>query len=245
MRRLALILFLMFSLVLPLRAWSQTLTIRVKDKYLLRKNTVAYNKPVVQTDLFISLTKGFYLDLWWTSGFNKNFNGGFDDEIDYTVGWSGKIKNLNFDLGVAYFDLFSLGRMAGDILDPYFEFGKSFQIKERHTLTPYFRTEIYFPVAWKGVDAKHGAYIFGGVKHEWQALEHLTIKQKLAVLYDTGTFVASDRGLLGDYDLALSWQVTEKMSIDAPTFHAIVPLSNFNDGRKTNTVFGTGITFKF
>ncbi len=245
MRKLAGILFLMLSLVFPLGAWSQTLTIQVKDKYLLGKDIVAYNKPVVQTDLFIPLIKGFYLDLWWSSGFNKNLNGGFDDEIDYTVGWSGEVKNLNLDLGVAYYNLFNLGRVAGDILQPYFEFGKSFRIKEQHLLTPYFRTEIYFPVEWKGVDAKRGALIFGGVKYEWQALEYLTVSQKLAMVYDTGTFIASDRGFLGDYNLALSWKVTEKMSIDLPTFRAIVPLSNLNDGRETKTVFGTGITFKF
>lgn len=240
------VLLLVFSFIYrPSESLGQSLSIQVKDKYLLGKGIVAHNKSVIQTDLYIPLDKGLYLDFWWSSGFNKKLDGGFDDEIDETIGWSGEVKNLDVDLGIAHFNLFRIDRLDGDVVQPYFEIGKNFKVNDRHALTPYFRTEIYFPVGWKGVDAKRGAHIFGGIKHYWQALERLTISQKLAAVYDTGTFVNFDHGFLGDYSVGLGWKITDKITIDLPTFRAVFPLTDLKDGRKPNTVFGGGITFKF
>ena len=245
-RRFVAVLLLFFVAIAPHVARGHTLSVQVKDKYVLGKGVKIYDGPVVQTDLLINLPRGFYVDLWWSAGLdNSDLDGGLDDEVDYTVGWAGKAKGLDLDFGVSYFDLIGLYSLdGGDVVQPYLDLGKSFQPTERHAFTPYIRAEVQIPIGWDE-DAHNGVHLFGGLKHTWQAHERFSVFHKLALMYDTGTFVNSDHGFLGHYDLALNWRIADAVTVQLPTFRVVFPISDLSDGREVQHVVGGGVTITF
>lgn len=233
-----------FLILLPALAETQTLYMHIRDKKLVGKDLVPSNHPVVETNLFIPIADGFYIDFWLSEGLRRDAKRCVAEELDYIAGWSGEKFDLIFDAGIGYFNLCRLDRMSGDIIQPYFEIGKRYRLSEDHTITPYLRSEILIPIKW-AVEAKTGALISSGIKHQWQLAERLTLEQKISFAYDTGSMVRSDHGFLADYNAVLGWKITDKITLDLPTFRALTPLQELKDGRKLNTVFGAGIRIKF
>lgn len=244
MRKIWVVLVLVASLM-PASALADSLSVNVKDKYVIGKGINVYDGPVVQTDLFVNLPHGLYADIWWSvSADNSDVNGDFGDEVDYTLGWSGEAYGLTLDANFSYFDLVKLfSTNGGDALNPNIDVSKSFSVGN-HTLTPYVRTEIYVPIEWSA-DAKSGVHLFWGVKHQWRLTDRIAVNQKLAAFYDTGTFVASDSGILGHYDIGIGWKVRDNFTINAPTLKVIFPISSLNDGRTTEHILGGGVTLTF
>ena len=248
MNRAAMRLMVVFlSIMVPSVVCAHSLSLEVKDKYLISKGITVYEGPVIQTNLTIDLPKGFYLGLFGSkSADSSDFTGNFGNEVDYTVGWSGIVRNLRLDFGVSYLDLAKVfSTKGGDAVQMYGEVGRDIILNGHNTLTLYMRTEMHIPVGkWQG-NAHAGAYVFMGVKNQWRVHKYMALNQKLAVMYDTGTFVASDRGFLGHYDLDVSWNLTKALSMSLPTFKLIFPISSLNDGRGVEHMVGGGLNFKF
>lgn len=241
------LLVLFFSILMPSIVCAHTLLVEVQDKYLISKGITIYDGPVIQTNLTIDLPKGFYLGLFWSkSGDSPDFTDTLGNEVDYTFGWTGGVKDFRLDFGVSYFDIGKVFSVkGGDAVQIYFGVEKDIVVSDLHTLTAYMRTEIYKPVGgWDG-NAHAGAHIFMGVKHQLRLHKHVTLNQKIAVMYDTGTFVASDHGFLGHYNLDVSWKLTNTISTSVPALKLIFPISNLNDGRGVEHAVGGSLNFRF
>ena len=218
-----------------------TISPRVWSQYLGSTGAVV-KTPVLQTDFFIQLPRGFYGDVWHSVGLDGSGpSSGFDDEVDYTLGWSGPIGALTFDLGAAYFDLVNLGTIRGDVIQPYFETRYDFRLTEAHTLSPYLRLELAYPV--KGDTPNAGVHLFGGAQHNWKIAPAFAVAQRAALLYDDGAY-GLDNGLLVQYGGDLQWTPTAALTLNLFSLKISVPLT-VDDARKSEAVFGVGLTFRY
>ncbi len=226
---------------------SVTSTSKLLSRYVGNNGAVLYNKPVVQTDVFVLLPRGFYADLWWSTGLDSTFSNDGGDEIDWNVGWSGQIgAGVVFDVGVSFLDLAELFRGRGpipDFVQPYTGIEKTFTPSESHSLTPYLRIEFLLPVR---DDVRKGMYVHLGLKHTWKATEFLVLNQKAFVLYDTGV-AGFDPALIGQYQTSFDWSLSKRWTLSAPIFKFSIPLSSVSstDGRESKMVYGFGLSFLF
>ncbi len=218
---------------------------KVLNQYVGDTGVVAYNRPVSQNDLTIThIPSGIYLDIWQSISLNhvgRSTNLG--NEIEYFLGWSGDIAGIEMDAGVAYFDLITLFKMPeGDVIQPYIELNKKFDVTERHTLTPYVRAEYGIPAKGNAKEFK-GLYVYSGLKHGWQVSKDVSVNQKAAIIFDDGAYGA-DRAWVGAYEIAPSYRIKEWLSIDL-TGKVIGPFTNVTDGRKTQFIGGGGVSVNF
>lgn len=218
---------------------------KVYSRYLnAGAGNILHDKPVIQTDLFVSLPKGFYFDFWHSAGLDgTGLSSDSGDEIDYTVGWSGEVKNLNLDIGAYYFDCVDIFKSPrGDFVEPYLEVNKSFDISKNQRLTPY----VWFGFIYSAKEDEfgHGFYTRFGVKHAWQINPKLRFSQKANLFFDDGA-CGFDSGVLGEYRCDLSWQISKSTTLDLISVKAITPFTSLSDSRKTEIVYGAGITRRF
>jgi len=221
---------------------SVSVSSKVWSKYLGGTGRVALNKPVIQTDIFVSLPKGFYFDVWNSTGLDdSNLSSNFGDEIDWTVGWSGNvIEKTYLDVGLAYYDCYELFRSKEyDAFAPYIEVGRPIEL-DSHTLTPFGRVEWNLPVDSL---VNSGTYSYAGIKHGWKISKNFLLKQKVDFLYDSGSFGVNS-GWIGRYQGELSWQVFRVLSIEPISLKARTPITSM-PGHKTETSVGAGATLSF
>lgn len=158
------------------------------------------------------------------------------------MGWREKLEEINLDIGIAYIDCIDLFESPrGDLILPYLEINKEFDVSEKHRLTPYMGFE--FPFSAKGNEFGHGFFARFGVKHAWQINPKLVFNQKINLFFDDGAL--DDSGILGQYRCDLNWQISKSTTIDLISIKAIDPLTSLSDGRKTEMVYGTGMTYRF
>ncbi len=241
------------ALMLLLAFWSQpasadvsaTLTSKVLSRYVLVNGADVYRKPVVQSELLLLLPKGFYADLFWSTGMNTQFSHDLDDEVDWTVGWSGNVgKGVVLDFGVTYFDLRSLWSTkgpVGDFIQPFAQAEKTFSLSESQSLTPYLRLEVLFPTH---ADIRTGSYVHLGVRHVWTVSDVLALNQKLFLVGDSGA-AGFDAVVIGHYQAGLDWRMAKKLTLTLPTLKFSSPLSHVSDGRQGEFVYGLGMSLAF
>ncbi len=219
-----------------------TLSTKIWSQYVLNSGVVFHEGPVVQTDAFLTLPKGFYLDFWWSAGLNDaRPSSNFGDEIDYTAGWSGEIgKKLVLDIGVAYFDLWPLFETGGDgnVVKPYAKLSRTFEVGKKHELTPLLAIEYHHPLK----DMPSGAYTWTGLKDVWTVTKLLSLSQEAGVLYDSGAY-DSQKTFVGYGAWEANWQVTKQFSIQLPSIRLAVPVNDSD--RKTEFTYAAGGTIKF
>lgn len=221
-----------------------TISVRGYSGYIAAPiGDLLYDRGVVQTDLFVELGKGFYFDLWHSVGADgTGWSSGFDDEIDYTLGWAGEFKGIDLDFSMAYFDCVDLFKMpGGDFIYPYVDLSKDLDDRDDHCLRPYVR--FAFPYSAKGNEFGHGFHTNLGIKHSWQQDEKLNVAHKANLLFDDGTWGYS-KGIIGGYELVLTWQISESMAIELTPVSIISPFISMSDHRKTEAVCGIGIIYR-
>jgi len=225
---------------------SVTVSTKVLSQYLGSDGAIFHDKPVLQTDVFIQLPRGVYIDFWHSVGLDgTDMSSDYGDEIDYTLGWSGTLKGFVLDTGVSYFELVELLDIPqGDVIQPYIEVSKGFNTNKSQSLTPYFRVEFPFPA--KGSSPEKGILTYGGLRHTWQGSPMLTMNQEVYVLRDDGAF-GFDSAVVGQYHIRLSWNYFKRINIDFLSLDVSTPLTSVSDadGRKTEVVVGGGLTFNF
>ncbi len=227
---------------------SVTLSSRVYSKYLSELGTasVCHDKPVIQTNLFISLPKGFYLGIGHSAGLDgTGLSSNSGDEINYIFGWSKKTKEINLDIGVCYFDGVNLFTMPkGDLIYPYFEISKEFKVFKKHTLEPYI--SFGFPFSAYANEFGHGFYTRVGTRHFWQISENFKIYHKANLFFDNGGLKGFDSGVLGQYRCDLSYQLSKSITLDLISIKLNTPITSLSDQRnKTNMSYGAGLKIRF
>jgi uncharacterized protein (TIGR02001 family) len=215
-----------------------TLSSVVANKYLNQLGFELYDKPVVQSDLFISHRSGFYIDLWHSTGFDTRLNNNLGDEIDYGAGWNGTLGKYFLHIGMNYFDepnLFTFGR--GDIIYTHVRIGREVGFV---TLTVGYENFSTFP----GTDFE-GGNLFSLTANKdvswWN--NRLTTSASVAGVYDDGC-CGLDDGFFLKGSVAFIWNVNEHLSFTLPGVYYVLPLT-INDVRTTDAMLSVGLTYKF
>lgn len=222
-----------------------TVAPRVSSQFVNYSGIVLHDRPVLQTSLTAATPSGVYANLFHSVGLDDgdlSSNGG--DEIDYTVGWSGTmVEKVTLDANVAYFDIHDIFHMPqGDIVVPHVALGRVWELGD-HTLKPRIQEWGFVPAYG---DSGAATSLTGlGLKHEWRIRDWLALTQEADAKYDDGRFPETDSGFLADYSIGLSWPIWKHITLEAPGFRVVVPLTPFSDGRETELIGWGGFSVKF
>lgn len=226
------------------KAYEVSFSSEVFSRYVGDTGMVYYNNPVIQNELTIEHASGLYFDLWVSTSLKdagKSTN--YGNEINYTLGWSKEVSSVTIDAGITYFDIITLLEMPeGDIVQPFVEIGKSFEVAEGQTLTPSIKAEYGIPARGNDVVSK-GLHVHSALAHSWEVSEKFSLINKATLSYDDGAYGA-DRALIGAYNVSPSYKVASWLSLDG-SVELIGPLTHVDDGREAEFVLSVGLTTGF
>ncbi len=209
------------------------------NKYLaFGSGSVLYDEPVMQSDLFIAFDSGLYLDLWNSKSFSGKWNGNLGNEVDYGIGWAGKVRDFNVDIGVTYFDepkMFNL--KSGDIIYTHASISRECR---KYLVSWTWENYITMPNTGFQGGNLFSARIYRGFQ---LIQDKATLNLSTALVYDDGGFGADD-GFLQKGNVGIDWKITDHLMLNAPSVNYYVPIS-VHDARKTDTVIFAGLTYKF
>jgi hypothetical protein len=210
-----------------------TLTTMAATKYLGKIGVVAWNKPVNQSELTASWKNGSFLDLWTSTGFDKQSN--FGDEVDYTVGWAGK----HWSMGATWIDLSpQLSMHGGDILQSAITFQQSFNIQGQ-SMTAYVEADRLEVTE----DPSKNSSSFGlaGIKFQ-RPWRKLSMGSDVSVMKETGIF-GSKPVLLKRFIESMSLQVNKTLTLTPVKLYVVTP--NRSSGRGISNQVSSGLTLSF
>ncbi|MFH0830779.1 MAG: hypothetical protein V1895_01840 [Parcubacteria group bacterium] len=212
------------------------------SQYLGGNGAVFHDKPVLQSNLTISGSSGFYVDLWWSTGLDdSNFDSNFGDEADVTLAWAGELARIGVDLGVTYITISPIDNLPqDDLVDSFIKMSKGFSVGQ-NSLSPYAKLEKYLSQS----DALFGGgtHLRTGMTHSWQFNKAWNLGQDFYALRDFGAF-GNDPGWLGSYSLALNWQARKNLSVTLLRAKASDALSGMSD-RDLELAYGCGVSGSF
>jgi len=146
MKNLAVLFLIMFTCFVALNTNAQDSTAIfslngqsiVRSKYVGPDGLQFYGDPVLQSSVTVNHKSGLFFDLWYSTGFNSQFSNDWDDEIDYTLGWSGEVSNFELGSSLSYFDNFkNLNFTYNDVVKGNVHLGYPKQIKPWLRFVPY------------------------------------------------------------------------------------------------------------
>jgi len=220
---------------------SLTLSESVWSRHMGGRGNINHYGTVVYTDLFLSY-RSFYLYLWYsTGGDDWTASSNFGDEMVAKLGWKDIVwKKFYVDIGFMYDDAFPVWEGEYyDVFIPCFEIGRTFG-SLNNFLTLFSRVE--FNLAMGDAEGSTRSYV--GIKHLWKLPHAFSAKESFDFLHDSGLF-GSSPCISARYEGILSWQLSEKVSVEPVKFRFRVPLDKMTDDQKAETVIGAGITFYF
>ena len=205
-----------------------------------------YDKPVIQTDLFVSFRNGLYLDLWNSTpldGYNHNYG----TEQDFGVGWSGPLSTFGLkgsasdvvlNVEVMYFDEPQVGTFgAGDMLYTHVKLSKAF--KWVTAFAGYENTAVSPFGSVRGLDV----FSVGASKGASFFKDLVSASTSLALAYNTKAF-GLDNGLFIRGNVELDWKLTKRLTVILPSLNCWSPVT-VCDRRSFDAVIAAGLSLKF
>lgn len=226
--------------------WKPTFTINsvVANKYLaFGSGAVLYDKPVVQSDLFVSMENGLYIDLWNSKSFEGSWGGNLGDEVDYGLGWAGSIgKGFGMDIGTTYFDeptIFTLG--SGDILYSHVKVSRAFKpFAKFEPIVPFVSFENYSTMPDTGFQ---GGNLYSiGFSTCIPLSRIFKITSTTIASYDDGGFGLRS-GIILRQNVELNAQVSKRIRLIIPRLAGYLP--TMVDKREPQLVISGGASFTF
>lgn len=244
----AVVIYTSISLGVDASDWSGSVTVDYMSRYIgFGNGAVFYDKPMMQTDLYLQHKSGFHADIWWGTGFNSDFIGsGWDDEIDWNIGYGNTARVLgrkvSYDLTIGYWDVFDtfFHDSRNDIIHICAEVGVPFDVRDNLSLTPFAKVNGYtLPF---GTDYEEGAILSAGTKYSWEFAKNLKVTGLTSFGHDDGGFGFQKGWIWKDY-INLEWTPLKNFTWKAFQMQLYVPLTMTD--RKVELVFGTGIILRF
>ena len=230
----------LFLVALSVQAESVTVSSYVTDKYLgFSTGNVLSDNAAVQTEAFIGFDSGLYLDFFHSRSLSGRWNdGSLANELDYCLGWSGKIgKGLSLNVGGSYFDeskTLTLG--SGDIVKSWINVSK-----ESKLATVSLGYENFTTMPNSGFHG--GNMVTLGISRSLTVCEgKIRLKASALGVYDFGT-LGSRQGLIARGTVGVDWNASKRVTVNVLGVNWFVPITP-HDKRVTNAMFTTGITFK-
>ncbi len=204
----------------------------ILSQYVDTDGQVYYNKPVVQSEITIPLSHGFYIDVWHSAGINMRTGDG--NELVTSIGWS-KEGKVSVDMGVSYYDFPTF--FHGPKNDLYVAYGKVSKIFRYNygSLEP--ALELTHYKSGKGSD---GGGSRAKISVEYSRKLYSDLTYIASIVHDNGTFDSASAWVTS-HELSFGWKIG-KVTIKLPSIAAYVPLST-HSGRKISMVCGFGISF--
>jgi hypothetical protein len=192
-----------------------------------------YTKPVIQSEITVSLVKGFYVDVWHSTGVNMKSSDG--NEIETSLGWSHE-GAFSVDVGVSYYDLNSLFHgPRNDLYVWYAKVSHEYDMGILGSFKPVLEINSY--KASRKSDFEGGFRAKVSVEYS-QKFSIGQVGYALSLVRDDGTFSSAPAWVMG-HEWSLSRKIG-KVTLKLPMLMAYVPLSS-HSGRKTSMVVGVGI----
>ena len=218
----------------------------VRNRYVgFGNGPVLYSKAVIQSGLTINHNPtGLFYGIWASTGFNKAWSSGWDDEIDHTFGWSHSFGNYQFTVAEVYFDDFQVGEFAAnDIWYTNVTLSrKAIDVTSWLSLSPYVQYEYYETVS--GTPFKGGNLFGVGVGTSLKIAAKLSLDSTSGIKYDDGIGGGKTGSVFFKNSSTLNWSVNKNWTVNVIEATVWVPLST-GDSRSTECVLGTGVSFKF
>jgi hypothetical protein len=211
-------------------------------RYLGGNGAIFHEAPVQQTNVFISLPRGFYADVWNSIPFADFRNPNFGFEIDGTVGWSGKAKGIKLTTELGYVNATPLGQFRGDVFKTSGMVSRNFAVAKSGALEPYFLAERFAPV--KGIAPQQGVFLHGGVRHSWTVTRRFRVDSVADFFHDGGAF-GFEHAYLIKANTGGSWKLSDHWALQLPAIQYSVPLTHVTDGRRPQLNFGGGLAFHY
>lgn len=225
-----------------LKLQNYSLTSNYRSKYVFSTAANLYDKPVIQTDLFLQTKCGMFLDIWNSVPVDlRKIGENYGTELYATVGWMGKVETFNLFLGVGYEDLYhTLSPEGTDFLIFSAELSRDFTTSHL-TLTPFGKIEINFTLDGTTMAVPLSRI---GLRYSYKLSDHLSVGGRMMVVYDPG-LVGGDKAFVGNADTALFWKLGKSAALELPFVRYVSPLNRVHDGRKGDMVYGMGLAFNF
>ena len=202
-------------------------------------------EPVLWTELFVNLPKGFFLDIW--SSVDAADNGvktKFGDEVNFTLGWKGTFTEMDVAVSAGYLNIAPLDAWGrDDVMVQSLFISKLFEF-ERHSLLPEFRIEHLSPTEDLGGG---GVFFLPNITHVWKkpfGIRSLSFSQQWKFVWQEGKFKNNDpNGKFVQLDAALVWNAVKNVEI-VPGVRTFFTVGDANDGRSDVEV-SPNVTIKF
>ena len=219
---------------------SLTETTVVRSQYVFGNGNVASDKPVVQTDLCLSLKNGAWVDLWGSAPTDLGKIGkDYRTELYLTAGWTGMVGDYKLTLYAGLDDLYQTGTFnKSDFLVFAGEISRDFKVSESLTLSPFIHVETNFTfdgVVQGDTLPRLGSY------YSWQINKMLSLDGKVYLLYDPG-IMSNQTALVGNLEGSLHWKIADGVTLELPYVRWVSPLTSVSDGRKEEWVYGIGLS---
>jgi len=203
---------------------------------------VFYPHAVLQGNVTLGHSSGFFLDLWYSSGFNSEWSTDFDDELDYTAGWAGKAGNLDLLVSVAYYDDFQVGSGPyNDVIKGNFRLGFPQTKLGSFTVTPFASYGIFLiPDSSTPFD---GGNVFAlGFDSEIKITDRLSIASSTQLAWDDGVFGVKS-GAFVKHASTVNFAFTPHLTWNALEATVYIPFGG--RGLQAEAVWGTGLSWSF
>ncbi len=248
MKTLILLVTLAISVLFLHKVNAQDFTVKaqtiVRSQYVgFDDGLMFYSDPVVQGNISLTHESGIFIDLWYSSGFNSEWATGWDDELDYTVGWSGKVGSLDLTTSLSYFDNFSVGQV------PYNDVVKwgiqlDFPKKEPFcwlSVTPFMSYTLYM-IPDGNTPFEGGNIVALGAMSEVRLTEKLRLRSSTSLGFDDGCFGVKE-GFILKHASSLNCTLTPKLTWNILEGTGYFPLGNRN--MPSEVVWGSGFSWTF
>jgi len=232
---------IMVLAVQVLAAPSASFSTGFANKYIaFGSGSELYGKAVNQTDFNVAFENGVYVDLWGSKALNAgSWGSNFGDEVDYGIGWAGKIGNgFSLNAGVTYFDEPMAGTFGEcDVWYTHVKVSHDLELNGLGTFNAFGAYENYTTMPGTSYE---GGNIWSVGLSKTQSYKDLSVNASEVLIYDEGAF-GNDRGLLAKFGLELDWKVTKHVTLVAPSVTFYVPVT-VSDSRNNELVVYGGVS---
>jgi hypothetical protein len=166
----------------------------------------------------------------------------FGTELYPTLGYTKKIGEYSLTIGVSYEDLHQVFDFEKtDFLVISGEISRDFQLTPKFSLSPFLRLESNFTFDGQ---VNGDTLIKPGVRYAWKLSDNISLAGKLMLVYDPG-LLSNEVAWVGNAEASLLWKLNEHAILELPYVRYVDPLNSVSDGRKSDVIYGFGVTFKF